>query len=152
MKPCRACKQLFEPTPYQLRKCDYRCLACRRRGDSEWRKQRKLNGNPVSGGKASKEWWREYENKRNNDPAHKAYRAAAMKRYAHDPRLRHKFEARWLTHRAVKAGKLIKQPCEQCGSIKVQAHHKDYSKPLDVMWLCVICHRHIHAQAEGRQL
>lgn len=41
--------------------------------------------------------------------------------------------------RAVKAGKIIKTPCEVCGQEKVLAHHCDYSKPLDVMWLC---HRH----------
>lgn len=150
MKLCRVCKQIFEPTAYQLSKSDYRCLMCRRQADKEWRDKHKANGTTFKIGKASKEWWREYENKRNNDPTHKAYKAAAMKRYAQNPRLRHKFEARWLTHRAIKAGKLIKQPCEQCGNVKVQAHHRDYDKPLDVMWLCATCHRHIHAQAEGR--
>lgn len=40
-------------------------------------------------------------------------------------------------HDAVKAGKLKRQPCEVCGSIKrIHAHHDDYSKPYDVKWLC----------------
>jgi hypothetical protein len=35
------------------------------------------------------------------------------------------------------SGKLKVQPCEACGSTyKVEAHHTDYSKPLDVRWLC----------------
>lgn len=47
---------------------------------------------------------------------------------------------------AMQRGKLIPQPCEVCGKEKSQGHHEDYSKPLDVVWLCVRHHqdRHIH--------
>jgi ribosomal protein S27AE len=41
---------------------------------------------------------------------------------------------------AVRNGSLKKEPCEVCGSTTVQAHHEDYSKPLEVMWLCRIHH------------
>jgi hypothetical protein len=44
---------------------------------------------------------------------------------------------------AVRNGSLKKLPCF-CGETKVQAHHEDYSKPLDVMWLCKIHHILIH--------
>lgn len=38
---------------------------------------------------------------------------------------------------AIRDGKLIRQPCEVCGTTsKVQGHHDDYSKPLEVRWLC----------------
>lgn len=37
---------------------------------------------------------------------------------------------------AVRNGSLIKKPCEVCGLIKSEAHHNDYSKPLEVIWLC----------------
>lgn len=38
---------------------------------------------------------------------------------------------------AVKVGKLTRQPCESCGKTSgVQGHHDDYSKPLEVRWLC----------------
>lgn len=33
-------------------------------------------------------------------------------------------------------GKLIPKPCEVCGSLKVEKHHDDYSKPLEVRWFC----------------
>ena len=37
---------------------------------------------------------------------------------------------------AVKIGKLVRLPCELCGDAKTQAHHTDYTRKLDVMWLC----------------
>lgn len=50
-----------------------------------------------------------------------------------------------IVRNAVRHGRLIKQPCHICGStINVHAHHEDYSKPLDVIWLCDTCHRIRH--------
>ncbi len=43
----------------------------------------------------------------------------------------------------------IKRPekCPECKrETKVHAHHHDYSKPLDVYWLCSICHGKRHRQ------
>jgi hypothetical protein len=37
---------------------------------------------------------------------------------------------------ALKRGRLIRSPCEICKTEPVEAHHDDYSKPLDVRWLC----------------
>jgi hypothetical protein len=55
--------------------------------------------------------------------------------------------AQKLLRRAVEAGKVLKPTsCPQCGSAEhVSAHHFDYSKPLDVVWLCHRCHMAIHA-------
>lgn len=46
----------------------------------------------------------------------------------------------------VKTGKIKRKPCIKCGSLKVEGHHFDYSKPLDVLWLCQFHHQEI----EGR--
>ena len=44
---------------------------------------------------------------------------------------------------AIKKGFLFKQPCFICGE-KAEAHHPDYSRPLDVVWLCSPHHRQAH--------
>lgn len=62
-----------------------------------------------------------------------------------------KSKARQFTLLAVHFGLLVKHPCEQCGSIKVQAHHEDYSKPLDVRWLCVAHHGEAHRKEAVRR-
>lgn len=50
-------------------------------------------------------------------------------------------------HRALKTGRLTKLPCLTCGDVKTDAHHDDYSKPLDVKWLCRAHHADHHKVA-----
>lgn len=57
--------------------------------------------------------------------------------------------------RAIYAGRLKRQPCERCGQQShnpTHAHHEDYSKPLEVTWLCGSCHKRRHREllAEAR--
>lgn len=46
----------------------------------------------------------------------------------------------------VKTGKIQKPSyCSKCNlECKVQAHHFDYSKPLEVLWICARCHFLLH--------
>ena len=54
-------------------------------------------------------------------------------------------ERAWqLTHLAIDRGELIRQPCA-CGNVEVGAHHEDYTKPLDVVWMCQSCHIKHHS-------
>lgn len=57
-----------------------------------------------------------------------------------------KERARRMLRESVRAGKVAKpKQCEQCGANGViHGHHEDYSKPLDVQWLCVRCHGEAH--------
>lgn len=55
------------------------------------------------------------------------------------------YKAHTAVSNAVRDGKLFKKPCEICGDNKVHAHHKDYSKPLDIVWLCPKCHHRLHS-------
>jgi len=55
--------------------------------------------------------------------------------------------ARSRVSNALRDGRLVRQPCEVCqATARVQAHHDDYSKPLDVRWLCFTHHREHHGQ------
>ena len=60
-------------------------------------------------------------------------------------RNREKPAAYRLVREAIKAGDLANPDrCEMCESPSVLAHHEDYSKPLDVNWLCRPCHGKVH--------
>ncbi len=41
-------------------------------------------------------------------------------------------------------GKIKKQPCSICGDEKSEMHHEDYSKPIEILWLCRIHHLELH--------
>jgi hypothetical protein len=50
----------------------------------------------------------------------------------------------------LRIGRLVRETCSKCGA-KAHAHHDDYSRPLDVLWLCPIHHteRHKELKAAG---
>lgn len=70
-------------------------------------------------------------------------RGEYFKQYAIENK--HKLRARFKLQYAVRKGVITKMPCEICGKKKVEAHHEDYSKPLEVRWLCRIHHLKIEA-------
>jgi hypothetical protein len=52
-------------------------------------------------------------------------------------------------YKAIQAGTLKRQPCQVCGSTSnIEAHHPDYSKPLEVEW---VCRKHHRAIEHGNQ-
>ena len=53
-------------------------------------------------------------------------------------------------NRAVKAGEVTKLPCNICGEVNVQGHHEDYSRPLEVIWLCCSCHKRLHTEMNNK--
>ena len=55
-----------------------------------------------------------------------------------------KYRATSMVNRMVRNGQLLKQNCEVCGAKQTHAHHEDYSRPLDVRWLCPPCHAERH--------
>ncbi len=58
---------------------------------------------------------------------------------------RHK--ARMIFSAAIASGKVVRPDnCQVClkTGIKIHGHHEDYSKPLDVIFVCSRCHADIH--------
>ena len=55
-----------------------------------------------------------------------------------------KRQARSAVMNALYTGELVRpKKCESCGKGRrpIEAHHEDYSKPLAVIWLCLLCHK-----------
>jgi hypothetical protein len=53
-------------------------------------------------------------------------------------------------YRAVRSGRLVKpETCSECGTKterhRLHAHHENYRKPIDVVWLCASCHGRLSA-------
>ena len=107
-----------------------------------------------------------YYHRRKKDPAFKARASSATKRWYNSPagkkwwasyRLKYRKRQRiinracrlrnpWVgeVHGKVQVAlrnKVISRgPCQRCGNTKSEAHHEDYTKPLEIMWLCRRCH------------
>lgn len=90
------------------------------------------------------EHYRQYDRKRASMPHRVALRreitAQWRKQY---PYRKH---AQSALRSALRAGKVTQLPCLICGE-KAEAHHPDYSAPLDVVWLCSAHHKQAHAMA-----
>lgn len=85
-----------------------------------------------------------YERVRNQQEDRRAARAKYASRGRQNNR--QKYLARSAVSNAIRDGRLDRRPCRVCGA-DAQAHHGDYSKPLEVDWLCFKHHREIgHGQ------
>ena len=79
-----------------------------------------------------KESWNKYQSEwRKNHPQHAA--------------------AHWTVNNKIRQGSLERQPCEVCGKHKAHAHHDNYSKRLDVRWLCPKHHSSYHREVHTQQ-
>lgn len=58
--------------------------------------------------------------------------------------------ARSYLHVYIKRGKIKKIPCAVCGQRRVEAHHADYNKPLEVVWLCREHHQALHNDSRAK--
>ncbi len=85
----------------------------------------------------------EYERKRTSRLARKEQNRKYRKKRKFN---QEKYRAGNMLHSAIRDGRLIRQPCEVCGDIKSQGHHDDYSKPLEVRWLCFKHHQMQHGK------
>lgn len=77
---------------------------------------------------------------------HAAYMRETRPKHSElSPDAKQKANARAYAHVYRDRGKIKKEDCKTCGSSKSEMHHSDYSKPLEVTWLCRSCHLKEHA-------
>lgn len=86
---------------------------------------------------------RAYDRQRSKLP-HRAMQRArqSMREKDQNPE---RYKARNAVNNAVRDGRLLKMDCAFCGTSNTVAHHHDYTRPLDVTWLCSPCHARFHA-------
>jgi hypothetical protein len=100
---------------------------------------------------------REYDKRRSNKPhrvkARKDYQQTEAGKLAKKKAMdayNKRYPMAYATHviagNAIRDGKLIPaSSCSICRSVeKIEGHHDDYTKPLDVRWLCEQCHKAWH--------
>lgn len=103
------------------------------------------------------EYYREFDRKRAMQPhrvaARSTYAKGSGKLVCNAAKTRWVIKNRYrklainMLNNAVRDGKVIKEPCEVCGTEEwVHGHHDDYTKPLKVRWLCAAHHRLWHSK------
>lgn len=148
-RQCRQCDGYYTPSAAQFRRGERICRPCKSDIDRARRERRKAAGLSVSGKTMPIEYQRALAERLRQDPDYRKRKAAYARVYQSQPDVREKNKCRKLTRSAIDKGILVRQPCQVCGEQKVQAHHDDYSKPLDVQWLCVTHHAALHATARA---
>lgn len=94
---------------------------------------------------ANVDYYREYDRNRASLPHRKENAARVIARWKQEHPDRR--AANVAVGNALRDGKIVALPCWICGA-KAEAHHPDYSQPLDVVWLCPAHHKQAHAQAK----
>jgi len=114
-------------------------------GDGFLGKCKECTKKDVRANRADKiEHYRAYDSARAKLPERAKTAAAISKAWLKEDKRRIKCHN--AVTRAVKAGKLERQPCCVCGSVKSMAHHESYDRPLDVVWYCQPHHKARHKQ------
>lgn len=124
---CVRCKQEKPRSNFYLNQTNRLCKSCRIKLSAEVKKNNVL---------ASKEYVKRYSL---TEKGKKAISEASKRAFI---KHREKWLARAKARYAVSKG-ILKKPnrCEVCEKVKpLQGHHEDYSKPLEIIWLCSKCH------------
>ena len=145
MKKCKTCKQEkseidFNKWYKKTGSSGYRssCKLCQSLINKSYRKvhqdRLKMKRRERSGAQP-KRYCTDPDKKRKNEYVYKSQRKSPEK-----------VIARSILNSHVHSGKILKpERCEVCGNKgKLEAHHEDYSRPLDVKWVCKSCHMYFH--------
>ena len=137
MKQCRKCKEEKELSEYYVHKemLDGHLNICTKCTKARVNKHREANIEKI----------RAYDRNRAKLP----HRIKMNTENTRKARKRNPLynKAHLAVARAIKKGTLVRPIiCNECIHIhnKIEGHHEDYSKPLEVVWLCPPCHRQLH--------
>lgn len=73
--------------------------------------------------------------------------------YEREGKNKNKVHAKRKLNNAIEHGTIRRGLCVCCGrSENVDGHHEDYSKPLDVIWMCRSCHMKHHRGNHGKEV
>jgi hypothetical protein len=136
VRACSHCDGAITVTESMARRSKYVCGPCESRIATDWARRNRDKK------RASNNKWH---------AAHSSQRASrtASWRSSHPE----KKAAHQAVQTAVRNRGLVKSPCQVCGrAIRIHAHHDDYSKPLDVIWLCHEHHMARHAMLAAREV
>ena len=112
--------------------------------DAGWAEKQRASSAKWRDSKRGKIWYKKWK----RDTRAK-YRRCNIAWQASNPE---KCRAHYLVKSAIKSGKLVKRPCEVCGTTgEVFAHHDDYSRPCDVRWMCRLHHARHHAKMKTKK-
>ena len=103
------------------------------------------------------EWFREYRKNKGEKYRkwHREYNKLWREKYGYENEKRwkerneDKVRVERMVQWKIRAGFLKRLMCCICGNVKSQAHHPDYSKPYDVIWLCALHHTRLHREISG---
>ena len=133
VRPCAKCRASLVITEQMARWSRYVCSPCQVKRAVDWaarnRDKKRASNNAyhkqISGERAQQTArWR---------AAHPEKRAAHQS-----------------VQTALRRGDIERKACAVCGATKAHAHHDDYSRPLDVTWLCHTHHMERHAMLAAR--
>jgi len=131
-KMCNHCKiRKPENEFYKMHRClndlSFICKKCDRKRTEEYRS----NNRHII-----RERFKKWRNK-NKDKINAYQKLYQLKN-------KERINVRATVYRAIKLKKIIRKNCSVCNEKKSEAHHEDYSKPLDIIWLCRLHHAQIH--------
>lgn len=145
MKECFKCKKVLNLSEFYKHPAmgDGHLNKCKKCTTKDSEKRRKLKSKDIN--------WILSERKRHREKSKKYREQGKDKRQSNDSKKQWKLnnpektKAHKAVSNALKSGKIHRHPCFICGN-KAQAHHDDYSKPLEVIWLCTKHHAERHIQ------
>lgn len=112
-----------------------------------WRERSRKRRQSAAYRDAQKKRYSAWHRKKGKTPERLAVKARQMK----ESTARHpeRAAARRKVRQEISARRLVRGACKVCGLEKAEGHHEDYSKPLEVIWLCRKHHTEVHAKATG---